>query len=97
MKKPKVKKKHSSNKRRYLHQGISFFVLTERTDAMAKYIYKGPVMEFGRCVADHWEGETVAPSVGKARSNLAYQFKKFNNRSPSAKIALPGKFQRMDY
>ena len=64
---------------------------------MAKYIYKGPVMAFGRCIADNWEGETVAPSVGKARSNLAYQFKKFNNQSPNAKITFPGKFQRMDY
>ena len=44
-----------------------------------KYIYDGPVLEFGTCVADHWRGETMAPSENKARSNLKYQYKKQNN------------------
>ena len=43
---------------------------------MPRYIYKGPVMEFNTLLADIWEGETVAPSEKKARSNLTYQFKK---------------------
>lgn len=42
---------------------------------MPKFTYKGPVMEFNTLLADSWEGETVAPSEKKARSNLTYQFK----------------------
>lgn len=60
---------------------------------MAKYIYDGPVMEFDKCIADHWKGETIASSEKKARSNLTYQFKKHNNRLAGAKIALPGKIK----
>lgn len=60
---------------------------------MAKYIYDGPVMEFDKCIADHWKGETIASSEKKARSNLTYQFKKQNNRLAGAKIALPGKIK----
>ena len=58
---------------------------------MYKWFYDGPVMEFDILVADHWKGETVAPSEKKARSNLAYQFKKKNNRVAGTKISLPGK------
>lgn len=56
-----------------------------------KFIYDGPVMEFGKLLADHWKGETMAPSVDKARSNLTYQFKKKNNRIAGTHITLPGK------
>lgn len=47
---------------------------------MPRYIYKGPVMEFNTLLADIWEGETVAPSGKKARSNLTYQFTSTVNR-----------------
>ena len=40
-----------------------------------KYSYDGPVMFFDKLVADHWKGETIAPSESKARSNLVYQAK----------------------
>lgn len=60
---------------------------------MQKYIYEGPVLEFDRLVADRWRGETTAPSEGKARSNLGYQFKKNNNRVTGTRIALPGKLK----
>ena len=43
---------------------------------MHKYVYDGPVMMFGVCVMNSWHGETMAVSESKARSNLAYQFKK---------------------
>ena len=43
------------------------------------YIYDGPVLMFGRLVAGRWTGETWAESKNKAKSNLAYQFKKSNN------------------
>lgn len=57
---------------------------------MPKYMYDGPVMEFNTCIADHWKGETIAPTEKKARSNLIFQFKKNNQRVPGSKISLPG-------
>lgn len=55
------------------------------------YMYDGPVMEFKNCIANHWKSATYAVSEKKARCNLAYQFKRENNRLPNAKISLPGK------
>lgn len=60
---------------------------------MPKYFYDGPVMEFDRCIADHWRGETFAMSEQKAKSNLAYQFKKSNSRIAGTNISLPGKLK----
>ena len=57
------------------------------------YVYEGPVMEFDRCVANKWKGETIATSESKARSNLTYQFKKTTNRVPGTRIILPGKIK----
>lgn len=57
---------------------------------MPRWVYNGPVMEFDTCIANHWRGETFAPSEAKAKSNLTYQFKKKNNRIASSKITLPG-------
>lgn len=56
-----------------------------------KYSYDGPVMEFNRCVADHWKGETMAISAKKAKSNLIYQYKKKNGRIVGTKVTLPAK------
>lgn len=61
-----------------------------------KYIYEGPVMEFDMCVTDHWKGETYAVSENKARSNLAYQYKKRTHRTSDAKLTLPGKIERAE-
>lgn len=58
---------------------------------MNLYLYEGPVMEFDRCIASKWKGQTRATSEKKARSNLAYQYKKNNNRVANTKITLPGK------
>lgn len=58
---------------------------------MNQYAYDGPVMEFDTCVASRWKGATYAESESKARSNLAYQYKKKHNRVPGTKITLPGK------
>lgn len=60
-----------------------------------KYTYDGPVLEFDTLIAEHWKGETMAPSEKKARSNLAYQFKKQNNRVARSKITLPGKVEEI--
>jgi len=49
---------------------------------MNQYVYEGPVMEFDTCVVGQWKGTTYAVSKNKARSNLAYQFKKKHNRVP---------------
>lgn len=53
-------------------------------------------MEFNTLLTDIWKGETTAPSERKARSNLAYQFKKMNNRIAGSKIILPGKLNIVD-
>ena len=57
---------------------------------MNQYTYDGPVMNFGTCISDQWHGTTYAVSEKKARSNLAYQFKKNNNRITGSRITLPG-------
>lgn len=56
-----------------------------------RYSYCGPVMEFDRLIVERWCSETIAESEAKARNNLAYQFKKRNNRTANTKISLPGK------
>lgn len=61
-----------------------------------KYVYDGPVLIFDKLVADHWKGETMAPSKQKARSNLTYQFKKQNNRIVGNKVTLPGEIKMVN-
>lgn len=60
---------------------------------MARFIYEGPVMEFGKLLTDRWKGETITPTESKARSNLIYQFKRQNNRIVGSRITLPGKIK----
>lgn len=57
------------------------------------YLYDGPVMEFQKVIARNWKSYTYAASEQKARCNLAYQFKKANNRIPDSRITLPGKIE----
>ena len=61
-----------------------------------KYSYDGPVLEFDRVIANRWVGATSAPSEKKARSNLAYQFKKQFNKTAAARISLPGVVKLVD-
>lgn len=58
---------------------------------MTLYSYDGPVLEFERIVANHWHGQTYAVSEAKARTNLAFQFKRDTGRVPRTKITIPGK------
>lgn len=58
---------------------------------MKEYVYDGPVMRFEDCVQSRWKASTYAPTESKAKSNLAYRFKKENGLTPNAKITLPGK------
>lgn len=57
---------------------------------MKRYIYDGPVMIFGVCVRQRWKGETVAATPAKAKSNLAYQYKRETRRAPDALVKLTG-------
>lgn len=41
------------------------------------YMYRGPIMSFGRCVCAEWFGETVASTGSEATRNLTYQAKKY--------------------
>ena len=56
-----------------------------------RYGYYGPVKIFDRLVAENWYGETIAESEDKAKSNLAYQYKKSHNLSARSKVILPDK------
>ena len=58
---------------------------------MQQYRYNGPVMRFDSCVQCRWTATTVAATEAKAKSNLAYRYKKENGLLPNAKITLPGK------
>ena len=43
---------------------------------MQQYQYDGPVMRFDDCVQHRWKATNVAPPEAKAKSNLAYRYKK---------------------
>ena len=58
---------------------------------MQLYFYDGPVLEFEKIIDNHWSASTRAESEKKARSNLAYQFKKQYGKVPQSKITIPGK------
>lgn len=80
-------------------QGLILFRLLRKEimyDQYQKYIYDGPVMLFDRCVADHWRGETMAPTKTKARSNLAFQAKKQMNLIAGTKVTLPGEIKMVN-
>lgn len=58
---------------------------------MNKYIYSGPVKEFGYIISNKWEAETYAVSEKKARANLIYRYKREHGKVQAVKITLPGK------
>jgi hypothetical protein len=56
-----------------------------------RYEYYGPVYSFdNKLITPHWYGQTYAPSVEKARSNLEFQYKKKHGYTPNASIHLNG-------
>ena len=61
------------------------------TKTKKEYKYSGPVMEFDRCIDPSWTVTTYAVSEKKALNNLAFRYKRDHNRTPNAKITLPGK------
>lgn len=62
---------------------------------MKRYVYDGPVEEFGKCITNRWTASTYAVSESKARSNLVYRFKQQFNKIPTTKITLPGEIVQM--
>lgn len=61
-----------------------------------KFRYEGPVVSsFNTCICNHWVGETMAASEGKAQSNLMYQFKRKHGVLPSVRLTMPGKLTRL--
>lgn len=62
---------------------------------MDKYTYNGPVRMYENVLTSHWKAETVAESEAKARSNLAYQYKKAHGLDRSTKIILTGKIEQI--
>lgn len=65
-------------------------------EVQRKYVYDGPVESFGRRISHMWSGTTTAPNTEKARSNLAFQFKKQHNMASHHKIELVGKIYQVD-
>lgn len=55
-----------------------------------KWSYNGPVLAFDKLATSKWKGETIATTLERAKSNLAYQYKKKNHLSPMARIMFPG-------
>lgn len=60
---------------------------------MNLYYYNGPVKEFDTIIVERWSASTRAVSEKKARSNLAYQFKRQHGRVADSKITIPGKLK----
>lgn len=58
---------------------------------MQQYNYDGPVLRFDNVVSNRWKASTIAPTEARAKSNLAYRYKKENGLMPNTKITLPGK------
>ena len=58
---------------------------------MQQYNYDGPVLRFDNVVSNRWKASTIAPTKARAKSNLAYRYKKENGLMPNTKITLPGK------
>ena len=54
-----------------------------------KYRYRGPVMGVDKCIQEDWEGETMAVSERKAKSNLMFRWKKQHGYPPTFLISLP--------
>lgn len=55
-----------------------------------RYEYIGPVYLFNKRITPNWYGQTYAPSIEKARSNLEYQYKKEHGYTANAQIHLNG-------
>lgn len=62
---------------------------------MDQYVYEGPVLKFDKCIDQYFKAVTFAVSEKKARSNLAYRYKKDHGLMPNTNITLPGKISKV--
>lgn len=60
---------------------------------MDTYIYEGPVKMFDKIINPNWYGQTMAVSKKKARSNLAFRYKKEHGLNNRSKVTLPGELE----
>ena len=54
------------------------------------YRYEGAVLIFDRVVAHNYHAQTLASSVAKARSNIAYQYRRKANIADHIPVKLTG-------
>ena len=74
---------------------FSFSKGESMSEELHKYIYDGPVYRFKTLVAEHWKGETMAPSESKARNNLIYQYKSKHHRRTWTHFTLTGEIKKV--
>lgn len=70
--------------------------MPKKSDGQHLYSYEGPVMIFDNIVTPRWKAQTTAPSEAKARSNLAFQWKKEYGRIAASRVTLPGKINMIN-
>jgi len=59
-------------------------------DERRLYQYEGAVLIFDRVVANNYKAQTRASSAAKARSNIAYQFRREANIADHIPVKLTG-------
>jgi hypothetical protein len=59
-------------------------------DERRLYQYEGAVLIFDRVVANNYKAQTRASSAAKARSNIAYQFRRKANIADHIPVKLTG-------
>lgn len=57
-------------------------------DEVKLWRYSGPIAVFGKVIEVRYSAETYAISEKKARSNIAYQYKRDRNLNVSSNVAL---------
>lgn len=62
-------------------------------EVLMLYVYDGPVLVYGICVANHWHSSTNAPSEKKAINNLKHQYNMLTGKKPNNYVELPGKLK----
>lgn len=53
-----------------------------------RYIYRGPVFQFGKLLDRDFEAYSMAVSPQKALNNITYRYKFMHNMVPASKITL---------
>lgn len=63
---------------------------------MNQYRFTGAVKIFDRVVDPNWVAETTAASPARAKSNLAYRYKKLMGLEPQSKVTLDGTITKLN-